>query len=58
MYRILTLKEVRELWKRLTPEQRKLLAAQVSEVIPRVRRSQFKLVPGGRPNKQPVVRDD
>jgi hypothetical protein len=44
----LTAKEVRELWKRLTPEQRTLIEDKINEVIPQFRRSLFKVVQGGR----------
>jgi hypothetical protein len=44
----LTAKEVRELWKRLTPEQRKLIENKMNEMIPQFKRSLFKVLPGGR----------
>jgi hypothetical protein len=52
-FKIPTLKEVREIWQRLTPEQRQMIEEEISEAIARFRRSQFKLVRGGRrENKQ------
>jgi hypothetical protein len=51
--KIPTPKEVREIWQRLTPEQRKMIEEEISEEIARFRRSQFKLVRGGqRENKR------
>jgi hypothetical protein len=47
-FKIPTPKEVREIWQRLTPEQRKMIEEEISEAIARFRRSQFKLVRGGR----------
>jgi hypothetical protein len=46
--KILTPKEVREIWQRLTPEQRKMIEDEITEAVARFRRSQFKLVRGGR----------
>jgi hypothetical protein len=46
--KILRPKEVREIWQRLTPEQRKMIEEEISEAIAKFRRSQFKLVRGGR----------
>jgi hypothetical protein len=46
--KILTPKEVREIWQRLTPEQRKMIEDEITEAIAKFRRSQFKLVRGGR----------
>jgi hypothetical protein len=52
-FKIPTPKEVREIWQRLTPEQRKMIEDEITEAIARFRRSQFKLVRGGRrENKQ------
>jgi hypothetical protein len=52
-FKIPTPKEVREIWQRLTPEQRKMIEDEISEAIARFRRSQLKLVRGGRrENKQ------
>jgi hypothetical protein len=44
MVQILTPKELREILKRLTPEQRKAIQARVSDVFANARRSRFKLV--------------
>jgi hypothetical protein len=45
--KIPTPKEVREIWQRLTPEQRKMFEEEITQAIARFRRSQFKLVRGG-----------
>jgi hypothetical protein len=45
-FKIPTPKEVREIWQRLTPEQRKMIEEEITEAIARFRRSQFKLVRG------------
>jgi mRNA-degrading endonuclease RelE of RelBE toxin-antitoxin system len=47
-FKIPTPKEVREIWQRLTPDQRELIEEEIAEAIARFRRSQFKLVRGGR----------
>jgi hypothetical protein len=44
MEKILTPKKVREILKRLTPEQRKAIQTRVSDVFANARRSRFKLV--------------
>jgi hypothetical protein len=46
--KIPTPKEVRGIWQRLTPEQRKMIEEEIAEAIARFRRSQFKLAGGGR----------
>jgi TRAP-type C4-dicarboxylate transport system substrate-binding protein len=46
-FKILTPKEC-EIWQQLTPEQRELIEEEIAEAIARFRRSQFKLVRGGR----------
>jgi hypothetical protein len=40
-FKIPTPKEVRGIWQRLTPEQRKMIEEEISEAIARFRRSQF-----------------
>jgi hypothetical protein len=47
-FKIPTPKEVREIWQRLTPEQRKMIEEEIPEAIARFRRSQLKLVRGWR----------
>jgi hypothetical protein len=47
-FKIPTPKEVREIWQRLTPEQRELIEEEIAEAIAKFRRSQFKLARGGR----------
>jgi hypothetical protein len=47
-FKIPTPKEVREIWKRLTPEQRKMIEEEITKAIAKFRRSQLKLVRGGR----------
>jgi hypothetical protein len=37
--KILAPKEVREMWQRLTPEQRKMIEEEIAEAIARFRRS-------------------
>jgi hypothetical protein len=48
MEKIPSPKELLAIWKRLTPEQRKLIQTRISDMVARYRRSQFKLIPGRR----------
>jgi hypothetical protein len=43
-----TPKRIREIWKRLTPEQRKANPADIADMVAEYERSQFKLIAGGR----------
>jgi hypothetical protein len=45
-FKIPTPKEVREIWQRLTPEQRKMIEEEITQAIAKFRRSQFKLIRG------------
>jgi hypothetical protein len=40
-FKIPTPKEVREIWQRLTPEQRKMISEEIAEAIARFRRSKL-----------------
>jgi hypothetical protein len=41
-------KGLKELFKRITPEQRRMLNCMISNTMAKIRRSQFKLVVGGK----------
>jgi hypothetical protein len=43
-----TAKEVRQIIKRLTPEQRNLIDSEIAKASVKIRRALFKLIPGGR----------
>jgi hypothetical protein len=43
-----TAKEVQEIYKRLTPEQRNLLDREIAKASVKIRRALFRLIPGGR----------
>ena len=58
MEKLLTLKEWREIVKRLTPEDLNLVRARISDVFAKQRRRQFKLIIGGRRSRRrPWTRD-
>jgi hypothetical protein len=43
-----TAKEVQEIYKRLTPEQRNLLDCEIAKASVKIRRTLFRVIPGGR----------
>jgi hypothetical protein len=56
MTKIPTPKEIHDILKRLTPEQRKAIQARVSDVFASHRRSQFRLIRGGRQQQMLTAR--